>query len=419
MSRARPSLAKDRKGAMMVMGCFQSVFMIGALYYVAGVGEAVVVRERIQDAVDSGTFAAAAVEARGMNSVATTNVMMSAGLAVVAALQTIVDLATLGITVAAACATLFPPCAAIIPPLEVVRETAESIKVAVEEPLKRVVSTIDKVAKIIAIAVPSIASGKVYDLSIEVYGPRAGVSFTWPSFKELPIELLSLRQLCNKAAEEGLDIIMAPFDALPIPGRVLSPIRGALRGFARASAFQYCNALPAISLPSIPFPSFPRQIFTPEPRSATASLDMAAGIVSSLFSSDEGQMEIQDDAELGGEDFQVRVLVVGHQESAEETELGVQLALWGRGDDSGRVYRTLFEMGEVHFANAEYYYAGDEDREEWLVHTKWESRMRQFRLPEGGSIGDNPGGACRSWGGGPMCNRVDRVVELLGDLAIH
>jgi hypothetical protein len=144
---------------------------------------------------------------------------------------------------------------------------------------------------------------------------------------------------------------------------------------------------------------------------------MAAALVSSLFSSDEGQMEMEDDAELGSEDFQVRVLVVGHQESAEQTELGVQIAVWGHGDDAGRLYRNLFELGEVHFANAEYYYAGDEDREEWLVHTKWESRMRQFRPPE--AIEENPGGSCRSWGGGSMCGRVDHVVELLGDLAIH
>ena len=96
----------DTRGAVMVAGVFQACFMVGMLYYVCGVGETVVLREQIQDAADSGAFASAAVQARGLNQIGLFNVLMSAALAVIAAVQTIIDLCTLGLTIARACAAI-------------------------------------------------------------------------------------------------------------------------------------------------------------------------------------------------------------------------------------------------------------------------------------------------------------------------
>ncbi len=77
-------LFNDRAGATMVMGVFMAALLVGMIYYVWGVGDAVMHRERMQDASDTAAFSAAVIHARGMNMLALINMVMAA-LAIVAA----------------------------------------------------------------------------------------------------------------------------------------------------------------------------------------------------------------------------------------------------------------------------------------------------------------------------------------------
>src|SRR5690606_7346893 len=74
----------DQRGATMVMGVFIAVLLVGMIYYVWGIGDAIMHRERMQDASDTAAFSAAVIHARGMNMLALINVVMAA-LAFVAA----------------------------------------------------------------------------------------------------------------------------------------------------------------------------------------------------------------------------------------------------------------------------------------------------------------------------------------------
>ena len=121
---------------------------------------------------------------------------------------------------------------------------------------------------------------------------------------------------------------------------------------------------------------------------------------------------------MGEDPFQVRLIMTGHLERGELNERGVKVALWNRDRDDGRTFRELYELGAVHFAGSEYYYDGREDREEWLVHMKWGSRLRRFRRPLEAPA-QSPAQSCSDWGGGRLCARVDEVIERFGDLAIH
>lgn len=53
----------DESGAMMVIGLFFAFFLVGALYYILGIGQAVLYRERLQDAADTAAFAGAVFKA--------------------------------------------------------------------------------------------------------------------------------------------------------------------------------------------------------------------------------------------------------------------------------------------------------------------------------------------------------------------
>ncbi len=79
---ARPSLARDERGAVMVMGVFMACFLCGCLWYLIGIGDAIAQRERMQNAADAVAFSAAAVQARGMNFICALNLVLVAIVAV-------------------------------------------------------------------------------------------------------------------------------------------------------------------------------------------------------------------------------------------------------------------------------------------------------------------------------------------------
>ena len=62
---------------MMLMSLFMALFLIGALYYVLGVGDAVIYRRIMQDGADAGAHAASVMGAKGMNLHSLLNVVMA------------------------------------------------------------------------------------------------------------------------------------------------------------------------------------------------------------------------------------------------------------------------------------------------------------------------------------------------------
>jgi hypothetical protein len=69
-------LARGERGAVMVVGAFMAIFLVGVLYTLAGIGEAAVFQERLQDAADDAVFSAAVIHARAMNTISLVNATM-------------------------------------------------------------------------------------------------------------------------------------------------------------------------------------------------------------------------------------------------------------------------------------------------------------------------------------------------------
>ncbi|AKU94760.1 hypothetical protein AKJ09_01424 [Labilithrix luteola] len=76
-------MARDRRGAIVVLGAFMAPLLVGALYYVVSVANVLMQREGLQHDADAAAFTAAVVDARGMNAIAVINVLMSAVMGVV------------------------------------------------------------------------------------------------------------------------------------------------------------------------------------------------------------------------------------------------------------------------------------------------------------------------------------------------
>jgi hypothetical protein len=74
----RPGLLEDQRGAVMIMGLFMATMLIGAMWYMKGIGDAIVFRDRMQEGADHVVFSSAAIHARGMNLISVINIVMYA-----------------------------------------------------------------------------------------------------------------------------------------------------------------------------------------------------------------------------------------------------------------------------------------------------------------------------------------------------
>ena len=71
------SVKIDDSGAIMVISPIMACAMIGLMWYMIGLGDALIWRDRSQEATDSMAFSSAAIHAHGMNIIAFINIVMS------------------------------------------------------------------------------------------------------------------------------------------------------------------------------------------------------------------------------------------------------------------------------------------------------------------------------------------------------
>jgi hypothetical protein len=81
------SFHRDRRGLILVVAIPMAAIMAGTLWYLATVGDAVLFRERLQDAADATAFENAVLHARGMNAIALLNMLMALFLSIIVAIR--------------------------------------------------------------------------------------------------------------------------------------------------------------------------------------------------------------------------------------------------------------------------------------------------------------------------------------------
>lgn len=82
---------RGTRGAVMVVGAFMAIFIVGMLYQMLGIMETAMFQERLQAAADDAAFGAATEHARAMNVVALNNDALTAGIGALMATQLTVD----------------------------------------------------------------------------------------------------------------------------------------------------------------------------------------------------------------------------------------------------------------------------------------------------------------------------------------
>ncbi len=90
---------RDNRGAIMVLGIFFACMMIGWMWMLIGLGDAMIWRDRSQEATDAITYTSAAVQAKGMNFIAFINIVMLLIVAAYLAMAFLYNILDLGLIV--------------------------------------------------------------------------------------------------------------------------------------------------------------------------------------------------------------------------------------------------------------------------------------------------------------------------------
>ena len=237
-------LHKDERGAIMVLGLFAAVLLVGFLYFVFGVGETLRHHERMQDAADAGAFSVAVIHADGMNLMALLNMVILSSESIVVALWAIV-LGAIGAIVWIVSGGYYRWIAYgwTIPFLVVVLMQANDYLSSAGDNVDEIVKAAERGRSALENSLPVIAELKVKKIVKEAYGPPAKETFVYPPYQSLPVEEGSRFTFCFSPADlfqhalyrYALPIIYRAFQMVPT-----ETIKGKARNYGYAAAAILC-----------------------------------------------------------------------------------------------------------------------------------------------------------------------------------
>jgi len=333
----------------MVLGVFLAMLLVGFLYYLLGVGNTILYRERVQDAADAMAFNGAVMHARGLNIIALINITLAMLMAVWIAMR-VVQVAM----VAAIVLCGLNPMACPAPVNDLIAaeaDLARRIATYWSSILRPALRLGFGASNTIRTQWPSLASVAGWQRLQGMYQRPVTTATLFPTpMRLLPLRTVQLRRHCDYVGFQGRNP-MAP-EGLPILMRHYQRVWAAV------------------------VPQLPRGIAAnpcEENRGDLVHFEIEPGdgsCTDGLPGQNCEYAQIRSAVDTGGGDLA-------------QYERGATMAHWGRGA-GGSLFGTVGSLANLGFAQAEYYFEGVAGREipldEWLYHPRWRARMRRVRL---------------------------------------
>jgi hypothetical protein len=396
MSPACTNLLRDTRGAMMLTSLFMALFAIATLYYIVGVGDAVIYRRLMQDGADAGAHAASVMGAKGMNLHALLNVVMAVTAGILLVIRSVEVLLEIVIHILyglAATLILAPKAVPLIAVLSPVESTVEGVGDGVEQFVRVAHGALDTAHHAVQHGYPLLAQARAIDAMAfqDAYDPPVAGGFVVPPLgprlssggRGLPVEKDDIGTLCDRAAD-GLGNRLSNVST-KVPRWLLKFLGGVVSKALRLGKRRTC--------------------------------------VDGVVESPRRVVDIRPDGSqvwLGHEEFQYRAYDIGrstHDDHWRHGEQGIRIAQGAR--DAGRnATHRAHVVGRLGFAQAEYYFNGREHKSEWLWKQRWRARLRRFRI----SRAWIPSGilsACSSMGGRGSVQGLAGLCDLARDFSIN
>ena len=271
----RPSLLADKSGAVLLMGLFMCVFLVGMLYYLVGLTDNILFREHMQDASDTGAFAAAVTNARGMNLIVLLNLIMAIVVAIVIMLRIVQLIITAAFAIAAVVGIFCGGCTApAVAWLKSAESAVRNITNRVEDIAQNIVRVCHNGQEAISLAWPVIGQARSYQAVAEgPFQPPATVGVAFPIFASLPVEDHTFKETCDRGKPFATNLVAKPFEFLPVIG---SKVAGFIRG-AVGRLYDYFTAVYCGSGDIPDAPCFDQEVAYPQNPDTKACADQCQG----------------------------------------------------------------------------------------------------------------------------------------------
>lgn len=405
-------LAGDRRGAVLIIAVFMAAFLVGCLWYLIGVGDAAIYRQKMQDGSDSVAYASAVYHARGMNIIAVMNLIMAAILAVLIALK-IAEIITWA--VAAIAAILCPFTGVACGVAEAAAQLGEKLSFQiipkVEKWADKLLRGISKGQVWVARLTPWIGSARGVMMSTN-YAPTVkgglGLSISMTPHDTrigLPVEEEPFEKLCKRAGTMVGDLVFGW-----LPGGWGKFASGVLGGVVSSFPTYFCGGSSMSGIYQGAKDTAKKQCeeakkeFDSKPENKDKEFDLKkcksdaekADISKQVAGKGGGQYDghgktsksVYYKAQNGDEYFQVYGFILGDNlPMRERSDKRVEIPAWNKAKvESPPVAEVLEKIG---FAEAEFYYdqvtAGKLEWKDYsddaLWNMRWRARLRRFRLP--------------------------------------
>jgi hypothetical protein len=320
------SLARDERGAVMIVGLFAAMFLFGAAWFVLGVGDAVTHRETMQDAADSGAYFSAVLHARAMNLIALLNLVKLSVAATLTSLLAVIVGASKTIAWINSSPANLAAFGAALPLLTAIHASTLADLQSIRGDADAVLRASDRAQRALVDRLPEVAATQAREAAV-AYGSPVSNGFATP--RPMPVRLGEPLELCQRAVPPMREPALSAFDNV-----------------------------------------------SPEPARQRARTETDTAMMPSCLGLGVAGMELEEGVQLGGEQLQLRYFSLGGP-PVERGEAGVEIATWGR------VQQNRSTDGGVAVAQAEYYFDGQgqaaQEQAQGLWELGWRARFRRVR----------------------------------------
>lgn len=237
-SSLRERLARDESGAVMVLGVFAAVLLVGMLYYVAGIGLTLLLRERTQDAADTLALAGSVNLARGMNLIVFFNLLMAALVTVLLALKVVSVLLVAALAILGGLSLFVPGAAAAIPAVHAAQRSVNTAHNAAKRAIDPTLRGLNKLSHASSALVPAAGLTAATWNVRRHYSDINFVGVPVPGRTTLPTEDDQFERLCQEAAGNLQDLATKALGDLDAVKKVVGKGVGKI---ARATSRYFCE----------------------------------------------------------------------------------------------------------------------------------------------------------------------------------
>lgn len=237
-------LVTDDRGAVMVMGIFMCSCLVGALWYLAGIGDAILYRERLQEAADAAAFGDAALRARGMHLLVLVNLIMALILGVRVALRTAKLITVIAAAVFAALGIVAPALFAASGAATAAASALQTAGSAVDPAIDVALTTLTTTEEVLARTIPVAAHAAVVRSVESGYAPvvTSAALIEIGDATTLPVEADDPKILCGNAGKALPKIGEWILGKVGIPGgEALSWVGDGMAEIAAADPEGFCG----------------------------------------------------------------------------------------------------------------------------------------------------------------------------------